>query len=417
MSSHPVLPTELFERIIDNLCGDARSLSSCALVCRDWLPRSHFHRFASISLPISYPLLSSRRTKLRALIEENPNIVLYVRSLSLNGMSILGSSMSWSTAQALPPMCPRLVTLRSLSLSRFEFCSLTELLPTICALPALEELSLDRVRVHARTSAPHADCTDAVRKARAHRPLKALRFTGETIGESILEAEASEFASALADAGVLSPGSLNNLALLSGARGCAGWVPFLPSLAPSLQHCALSLHELIVHGELAEIAREHIVHVYDALRPCPALRSSCVQYNSTSTLMQRVFEGATHTIPGAAPFFLDALCDVLSRPGEPAFPILEELSLIYVGSRHGLASCASALDRLARALLDRERYPCVRKLSVRVDEPRYVTGLFRVERGTVDSMGDEQERCILDLLGGFDQGRIEVEVKIRLVEP
>ena len=159
------------------------------------------------------------------------------------------------------------------------------------------------------------------------------------------------------------------------------------------------------------------MHVYDALRPCTKLRSLCIQYNTTSTLMQCVFEGATHAIPSASPFFLDALCDMMLRSEQPTFPFLEELSLIVVGSHLGLTSCAIALDRLAAVLMDMERFSCFRKVSVRVDEPRYVNGLFQVDRSTAAAMHDEQGGIALDLLRGFGQHRVHVEAEIRAVDP
>ena len=257
MSSHPALPIELVEEIIDNLRNDLPALSNCALVCRAWLPRAHFHRFADISLSISSLVRGgSRRDKLHEIVGHNASLLLHIHSLHLHAVNILGSSVSWHRVRKTPPLCPGLVTLRSLSLSQFEVCTLTELLPTICALPVLEDLVLDRIRVHPCRSPSHIEHVGPARQVRACRSLKALRFIGEAIGESILEAESSRFASNLMETGALRPESIESLALLSGARACAGWVPLLPSMATSLQHCAVSLHELCVHGELAESARK-----------------------------------------------------------------------------------------------------------------------------------------------------------------
>ena len=257
MSSHPALPIELVEKIIDNLRNDLPALSNCALVCHAWLPRARFHRFSDIILTIS-PLVpaGSRRDKLHELVGHNAALLLHIHSLRLNGLNILGSSVPWHTVRKTPSLCPGLVTLRSFSLSQFDVCSLTELLPTICALPVLEDLVLDRIRVHPCRSPSHLEHAGPARQVRAYRSLKALRFTGEAIGESILEAESSRFASNLMETGALRPESIESLALLSGARACAGWVPLLPSMTTSLQHCAVSLHELSVHGELAESARK-----------------------------------------------------------------------------------------------------------------------------------------------------------------
>ena len=157
------------------------------------------------------------------------------------------------------------------------------------------------------------------------------------------------------------------------------------------------------------------MHVYDALRPCTKLRSLCIQYNTTSTLMQCVFEGATHAIPSASPFFLDALCDMMLPPGAVHFPFSG--GTVAHRPHLGLTSCATALDRLGGVLMDMERSSCFRKVSVRVDEPRYVTGLFQVDRSTAAAMHDEQGGIVLDLLRGFGQHRVHVETEIRAVDP
>ncbi|KIP01799.1 hypothetical protein PHLGIDRAFT_80071, partial [Phlebiopsis gigantea 11061_1 CR5-6] len=45
----PILPLEIQDMIIDHLHNDKRSLQSCALVCKHWLPASRYHLFHSIT--------------------------------------------------------------------------------------------------------------------------------------------------------------------------------------------------------------------------------------------------------------------------------------------------------------------------------------------------------------------------------
>ncbi|KAJ6581795.1 CNH domain-containing protein [Mycena capillaripes] len=40
-----ILPTEIFERIVDFLHADKNSLISCSMVCRDWFPTSRYHLY------------------------------------------------------------------------------------------------------------------------------------------------------------------------------------------------------------------------------------------------------------------------------------------------------------------------------------------------------------------------------------
>ncbi|TBU45678.1 hypothetical protein BD309DRAFT_823093, partial [Dichomitus squalens] len=43
--ANSVLPPEITDKVIDYLHDQPRALSSCSLVCSDWLPRSRLHRF------------------------------------------------------------------------------------------------------------------------------------------------------------------------------------------------------------------------------------------------------------------------------------------------------------------------------------------------------------------------------------
>jgi len=44
------LPGELIDTIIDSLQGQPPALKRCALVCKSWVPRSHYHLFHSVTL-------------------------------------------------------------------------------------------------------------------------------------------------------------------------------------------------------------------------------------------------------------------------------------------------------------------------------------------------------------------------------
>ncbi|KAJ6514954.1 CNH domain-containing protein [Mycena vitilis] len=49
-----VLPTEIFERIVDFLHGEKNSLVACSMVCRDWFPTSRYHLYTLLPvIPIS----------------------------------------------------------------------------------------------------------------------------------------------------------------------------------------------------------------------------------------------------------------------------------------------------------------------------------------------------------------------------
>ncbi|TCD66510.1 hypothetical protein EIP91_001286 [Steccherinum ochraceum] len=46
----PRLPVEVYERIIDDLSGDGKTLHSCALTCQAWLPRARYRLYIRVQL-------------------------------------------------------------------------------------------------------------------------------------------------------------------------------------------------------------------------------------------------------------------------------------------------------------------------------------------------------------------------------
>ncbi|KAJ7180852.1 CNH domain-containing protein [Mycena filopes] len=49
-----ILPTEIFERIVDFLHADKNALLSCSMVCRDWFPTSRYHLYTLLPvIPVS----------------------------------------------------------------------------------------------------------------------------------------------------------------------------------------------------------------------------------------------------------------------------------------------------------------------------------------------------------------------------
>jgi hypothetical protein len=85
-SSH--LPQELVDHIIDHLHDDPPALSSCARVCRGWLPTSRHHFFAKISLKATSahngPAVPQERCKqLYAVLTQSPEITYNIRELEI----------------------------------------------------------------------------------------------------------------------------------------------------------------------------------------------------------------------------------------------------------------------------------------------------------------------------------------------
>lgn len=140
------LPQELIERVLDFLCYNTLSLKACALVHSRWVNRARYHLFRRVYLKDSwrcslerniYPFLRSRRAP--------PVILSSIRYISL---AASGNSINLKTFA------------RAMS-----------------SLPNLEDLELERVRIH------YDDFDDykrRIRRARPH-PIKFLTFNNMSL--------------------------------------------------------------------------------------------------------------------------------------------------------------------------------------------------------------------------------------------
>ncbi|KAI0076450.1 hypothetical protein K474DRAFT_1622892, partial [Panus rudis PR-1116 ss-1] len=76
MTRLTALPPELVDEAIDHLWNDIRSLQSCSLVCKAWLPSSRLHLFRTVRLR-----KADDCAKLSSIVESSPIIARCVRKL------------------------------------------------------------------------------------------------------------------------------------------------------------------------------------------------------------------------------------------------------------------------------------------------------------------------------------------------
>ena len=76
LADTPRVPLEIAENIMDNL--DTRTLRSCALTCRGWLPRARFQLMASIHISTRDDV-----TSIDKFLHSNPLLATAVRSVSV----------------------------------------------------------------------------------------------------------------------------------------------------------------------------------------------------------------------------------------------------------------------------------------------------------------------------------------------
>ncbi|EGO03891.1 hypothetical protein SERLA73DRAFT_84078 [Serpula lacrymans var. lacrymans S7.3] len=162
------IPPEITDHIIDHLHEDVHSLTTCSLVCKEWLPASRHHLFSSISL---HPW--KKDSFLRLVESPIATFAPYVRRVYMReGRGAYTWEKRWLN-EALPRMkaLTRVETLevervtweflgtearqsfltifkgiKKLKLQHFEFRSFCDLMQFIDAFPALEDLQFDIVK-------------------------------------------------------------------------------------------------------------------------------------------------------------------------------------------------------------------------------------------------------------------------------
>ncbi|KAK0189266.1 hypothetical protein F5146DRAFT_704813 [Armillaria mellea] len=71
-------PQEIVDAIIDTLCDDTSSLTTCSLVCRRFLPRAQVHLFSTVALAHQHQCVT-----FYSLIQSSPHLHLNMRTLKL----------------------------------------------------------------------------------------------------------------------------------------------------------------------------------------------------------------------------------------------------------------------------------------------------------------------------------------------
>ena len=190
------VPVELAEAIIDDLGSEGRgvdyhlrTLRSCALVCKTWLPRSRYHLFRSVHIETALQfknICTSFHTSpsLQSLVECVAVSVEATRRGSLEGENrplddsdVKRRAFHEAAAVVLLPMLPNLRTykltgtkpfrqrqvylsqislacfsrfssIRCLTLKNLMFSNGVKLMRLLGSLPYLQDLELTRIKIH-----------------------------------------------------------------------------------------------------------------------------------------------------------------------------------------------------------------------------------------------------------------------------
>ncbi|KAJ7124340.1 hypothetical protein C8R44DRAFT_147345 [Mycena epipterygia] len=134
-------PQELFDQVIDETKADVPTLRSCALVCRDFLPRSQAHIFSNIDLILTEATQPERFHRLYGVISQAPRLVRYIKGLRITSNSILLRNIVWATLDVLIPVLQHLPELRSFTLEACWGNLPSRFRSAICDLCRLSKLS------------------------------------------------------------------------------------------------------------------------------------------------------------------------------------------------------------------------------------------------------------------------------------
>lgn len=138
------LPLELIEKVIDDLHSDTHALALCSLVSRDWLPRSRFHLFQTVSFHFGNPDSNRSGRFIYLMSAPNCSFKLSVRRLSV------WFSVWWAIFRTSADMREIVLILRSMHNIRsieffgaeFQYWDHHILSDLLTCLEAVEELKL-----------------------------------------------------------------------------------------------------------------------------------------------------------------------------------------------------------------------------------------------------------------------------------
>ncbi|OJT04262.1 hypothetical protein TRAPUB_4996 [Trametes pubescens] len=419
-------------------------------------PISRVQLWHEVVLPVQSDGSHSSRTEtFIGILDDNPAIAPYVRSLVLHpGEPLVGNwevNVPFKRA-AFATLSARLPALRFLRLRDLVMPCLYEVVIFVRDLPTLEALYLDNVHQ------PETGLDGEMGWPQQHVPPAAgsiwkLR-TLSLSGGAMHGAEVIRLANFLVWAREYLP-ALDSLDfccyMMSSDAGGTMVAPGIPSFGPSLLHFGTLLYDLetdmIICAEgressyltaprtrafywqtdsLSPSAGKHVESIMSSLPRCGALQSLSLHYDCRQAYMARMFPTPQPSTPPATSFFLERLADVLSTaPGAAPLPLIESISLMFYSPIAWLSGFETAFARLAEALVGdadgstgagqgtgARRYPRFSHLHVRISIIELVRILLGDKGVEEERRRQEVERVdlVLPMLAGFVRAGVDVEV-------
>ncbi|KAL7280951.1 hypothetical protein ACG7TL_005900 [Trametes sanguinea] len=374
------------------------TLQQCSLICRQLLPASRGHLWRTVRLEVTERgLKSPRMESFLELLNDSPTIAWCVRRVIVKYQedSLAGDATSDLTMATT--LCRWFPNVRSLTLTNFraptfyDAISMARNLPTISF--RLSKLLSDWPSSAEPSTAAPDGCW----------ALRELAISGLLPAE-----EHSNLVAFLERSTEVVP--IRSFAFCTPSVMFSPWPlslelrPGIPSFAASLRHFGTSVSE--------------ITDTIQAYQPGP-LRSLDFQYDCTAVFLSRLFlsnsvEPETISLPS---FFIRELADVLSEPGAPPCPLLEEILLEVLAPHSWITTWEEDLGRLASALATQDaegnrRYPNFARFSLRSSILHIIRpGLGRRAEEAAERQRNA-EKSGLEMLEPFAKAGIKVELDI-----
>ncbi|KAH9917916.1 uncharacterized protein BXZ73DRAFT_105436 [Epithele typhae] len=412
----PTLPPELYDLVIDQV-DPLDTLTSCALVCRQWCGRAQFRLFSSISIPVPTGKDNTQKDpsdNLRSVLSTHPALSLPTSTLALSLESDDRSTYDKDIVEDWTVRFPNLRQIIFVASSTMpSLLPLPLLVSTLRRLPRLSfnTLTLRGVDVTSTCGAARAvnvpqnveDCQlpCILHLAADFHHTSYLRGT-----PSVGRMNACALLDELIRHRLLSRESLITLDLPQyWTLSTIKWDAFDGNF-PSLQHFSV----LLSHSQSLDSlhdddgTHENTRRLLDALTGCPNLRSLHIIYGEPERRRD------WHTVRDSAlasPALVDILTAHFARARAP-HPRLEELrlTLAYDGEDvEDVWGHARTLPRLAATLADGARYPAFRRVRVRSLVPASLE-----YRAFARALETPREACAR-LFEVFAEHGVEVEVE------
>ncbi|KAH9889051.1 hypothetical protein C8Q73DRAFT_794039 [Cubamyces lactineus] len=423
----PSLPIEVIEHALSFLDGDLQALAACSLICRSLLPGCRSLVWRDVDLNVPAYKLKERLDKLTEILAQVPDIGPHVGSFTI----LCGQRARMSVEGAIH-LCQLFPALQSLILYSVDSADLPALFALVDSVPTLEALCLfdigdNFVRASTLYSLPSLPPLPYITEKSNNSSERGAPFQSNLrvlsmVGRRKLRGPSFQAIAPFVKNSGRESSSLRFLDLRAPVNNDLKDEPRVPSFASQLIHFGISVNDLQENGDIDPLGREHMANVFSDLPRCSSLRSLCIQYDASAAFFHREYLQRMHRAPLDSsrvwiyPFFLEKLYSLLSAPGDPPFPDLERLTLVFLNPIDWLLNCQEAFDQLAQAFLDvgdqgTRRYPRFARLEIQVmiADLNFVLGKHaRVSEARAHFL--EMREKAMPLFAGFTRAGVEVEI-------